>query len=113
MKKENNIENQKMIIDFDDPEACKYCFCCVDDGYSKICRAKTWATVKGNEFYELIEDDSIKPDWCPAILLPQKQELSQIRATDLPGIKSDLTRRNLFISGWNAYRREILGGDEE
>lgn len=83
----------KSVLVIDTPENCYSCY------LRKLIRNWSYCAVK----LEHIKDTSIKPDWCPLMDLPEKDN------GDYPANTSDAG----FAEGWNQCIDEITGGNDD
>lgn len=83
----------KSVLVIDTPESCRSCYLrgfTLDLQYCKVERKR-------------IKDTSIKPDWCPLMDLPEKDN------GDYPANTFDAG----FVEGWNQCIDEIAGGEAD
>ena len=86
----------KSVLVIDTPENCRSCYLRGFTLNLQYCRGKL----------KDIKDTSIKPDWCPLKLLPEK------KSTTAP-VSNYEVQKNLFADGWNACLREITKTSDE
>lgn len=81
----------KSVLVIDTPESCRSCYLRGFTLNLQYCRGKL----------KDIKDTSTKPDWCPLMDLPEKDN------GDYPANTSD----SGFAEGWNQCIDEITGGN--
>ena len=81
----------KSVLVIDTPESCRSCYLRGFTLNLQYCRGKL----------KDIKDTSTKPDWCPLMDLPEKDN------GDYPANTSDTG----FAEGWNQCIDEITGGE--
>lgn len=97
----------KSALVIDTPENCLDCQFCyeLDEGVEACCSISD--DDKDTSLMKKIDCEygycQSKPDWCPLIDLPEKDN------GDYPANTSDAG----FVEGWNQCVDEITGGDEE
>ena len=79
----------KSVLVMDTPENCYSCY------LRKLIRDLPYCKVKSGR----IKDSNVKPDWCPLMDLPEKDN------GDYPANTSDAG----FVEGWNQCIDEITG----
>lgn len=83
----------KAILVIDMPKNCYYCdFHYLSDGTVPSCQLK----------FKVIDNATVKPEWCPLKPLPEKYEIDKNKCSD-PFYEFE------FESGWNQCIDEILG----
>lgn len=80
----------KSVLVIDTPENCRSCYLRGFTLNLQYCRGKL----------KDIKDTSVKPDWCPLMDLPEKDD------GDYPSNTFDAG----FVEGWNQCIDEITGG---
>jgi hypothetical protein len=81
------------VLVIDTPENCRSCYLRGFTLNLQYCRGKL----------KDIKDTSVKPDWCPLMDLPEKDN------GDYPANTSDAG----FVEGWNQCIDEITGGNSD
>ena len=81
----------KSVLVIDTPENCRSCYLRGFTLNLQYCRGKL----------KDIKDTSVKPDWCPLMDLPEKDN------GDYPANTVDAG----FVEGWNQCIDEITGGE--
>lgn len=80
----------KSVLVLDTPEKCESCM--------YISTFRSFCKINCRD----IKDASVKPDWCPLMDLPEKEN------GDYPSNTSDAG----FVEGWNQCIDEITGGED-
>lgn len=83
----------KSVLVIDTPESCRSCYLRGFTLNLQYCRGKL----------KDIKDTSTKPDWCPLMDLPEKDN------GDYPANTFDAG----FVEGWNQCIDEITGGNSD
>lgn len=85
----------KSVLAMETPENCRSCYLRGFTLNLQYCKAKQGNTV--------IEDTSIKPDWCPLRSLPEKNKAQKVASGYELG----------YEEGWNKCLAEIAGGEAD
>lgn len=94
----------KAVLVMDMPERCKDCdFCDSNIHLEKVCHAKVEDSEECGLYYREIENDAVKPDWCP--LVPLQEKITE--PIDADDVGKDYSQGTM--DGWNACIDAITG----
>lgn len=90
----------KAVLVIDMPERCKDCdFCDSNIHLEKVCHAKVEDSEECGLYYREIENDAVKPDWCPLVPLQEKNIECDFKSCS----------KGCCTVGWNACIDAITG----